>query len=64
MTEAPVLGQLVVQVGLTVVVSSASYALFESRFLVLKERWFPATPLAPQPSLAPRREEAQLAESS
>jgi peptidoglycan/LPS O-acetylase OafA/YrhL len=60
----PVLIQLAVQVGLTVAVSAASFALFESRFLVLKERWFPAAPPAPRPSPAPTNEEAQLAESS
>ena len=57
----PILVQLAVQVGLTVAVSAASYSLFESRFLVLKERWFPA---APQPSLEQADQEAQLAESS
>ena len=60
----PVLAQLVVQVGLTVAISAASYTLFESRFLVLKERWFPAAPPTPQPVVADTNEKAQLAESS
>lgn len=38
----PTLGQLLLQVAATVAISAASYELFEVRFLVLKERWFPS----------------------
>ncbi len=52
--SAHVLAQLAVQIGLTVAVSAASYALFESRFLVLKDRWFPARRARPNPGWSAR----------
>ncbi|HEX6241425.1 MAG TPA: acyltransferase family protein, partial [Polyangiales bacterium] len=46
----PTLGQLLLQVAVTVAISAASYELFEVRFLVLKERWFPSRDATPMPA--------------
>jgi peptidoglycan/LPS O-acetylase OafA/YrhL len=44
MLASPLLVRLGLQVAITLAISAASFALYESRFLALKERWFPARP--------------------
>ena len=57
-----VLGQLVVQIALTVALAGVSFTQFESRFLSLKERWFPSAPA--HASEVPHEEGTPLAEAS
>jgi len=59
-----VLEQLVVQIALTVAIAAISYAQFESRFLVLKERWFPTAPSSPAPASGVPDEGARVAKPS
>jgi peptidoglycan/LPS O-acetylase OafA/YrhL len=54
MLESPLLVRLGLQIAVTLVISAASFALLESPFLALKDRWFPAQKIrAPEKAVSP-----------